>query len=230
LCKNQNAFARDATDIGFCSLLEHDIDTGDARPIKQMPRRPPMAARDAEDEIIDDMLQAGVIQPSMSPWSSPVCMVKKKDDTYRFCVDYRRVNDVSKKDAYPVPDVQDALDSLRGAKYFATIDLLSGYWQVGMTDRAREISAFCTRRGLFEFTRMPFGLAGAPSTFCRLMQRVLSDLLWRLCLCYLDDVIVYAISTEQLVERLDTVFTRLQQHGLKAKPSKCAFSRKVYSS
>jgi len=110
---------------------KHDIDTGDAFPIKQSPRRPPFAAREAEDAILDEMLQTGVIEPSNSPWSSPVCMVKKKDDTYRFCIDYRRLNDVTKKDAFLVPDVKDALDSLRGAKYFATIDLLSGYWQLG---------------------------------------------------------------------------------------------------
>ena len=144
-------------------------DTGDSRPIKQSPRRPPLAARDAEDQIIDEMLEAGVIEPSNSPWASPVCLVKKKDDTYRFCVDYRRVNGVSKKDAYPLPNIQDALDNLQGSRYFASIDLLSGYWQLGMTERAKERSAFCTRRGLFQFTRMPFGLSGAPGSFCRLM-------------------------------------------------------------
>ena len=129
------------------------------------------------------------------------------------------MNAVTKKDAFPVPDVKDALDSLR-AKYFATIDLLSGYWQLGMTDRARERSAFCTRRGLYEFTRMPFGLANAPSTFCRLMHSVLHDLLYKICLCYLDDIIVYANTPEQLIERLDIIFSRLHEHGLKAKPSK----------
>jgi len=123
--------------------------------------------------------------------------------------------------ASPVPDVKDALDSLRGAKYFATIDLLSGYWQLGMTDRARERSAFCTRRGLFEFTRMPFGLANAPSTFCRLMHTVLHDLSYTICLCYLDDIIVYAETPQELIERLDVIFTRLHAHGLKAKASKC---------
>ena len=126
LRRNSDTFAKNSMDIGYCSVLEHDIDTGDANPIKQPPRRPPISARDAEDDILDEMLQVGVIAPSMSPWSSPVCMVKKKDDTYRFCIDYRRLNDVTKKDAYPVPDVKDALDSLHGAKYFATIDLLSG--------------------------------------------------------------------------------------------------------
>ena len=95
------------------------------------------------------MLATGVIEPSISSWASPVCLVKKKDGTFRFCIDYRRVNAVSKKDAYPIPDIQDALDNLRGSRYFATIDLLSGYWQLGMTDRAKERSAFCTRRGLY---------------------------------------------------------------------------------
>ena len=123
-------------------------DTGDAKPIKQSPRRPPLAAREAEDEILNEMLATGVIEPSISSWASPVCLVKK-DGTFRFCIDYRRVNTVSKKDAYPIPDIQDALDNLRGSRYFATIDLLSGYWQLGMTDRAKERSAFCTRRGLF---------------------------------------------------------------------------------
>ena len=138
------------------------------------------------------MLEAGVIEPSNSPWASPVCLVKKKDDTYRFCVDYRRVNGVSKKDAYPLPNIQDALDNLQGSRYFASIDLLSGYWQLGMTERAKERSAFCTRRGLFQFTRMPFGLSGAPGSFCRLMEIVLSNLNYKICLCYLDDIVVFA--------------------------------------
>jgi len=223
LLEHQHTFAKDSTDIGFCPLLQHDIDTGDAAPIKQSPRRPPLAALDAEDEILNDMLKAGVIEPSSSEWASPVCLVKKKDGTYRFCVDYRRVNAVSRRDAFPVPDIQDALDGLRGASYFATIDLLSGYWQLGMTERAKERSAFCTRRGLFQFTRLPFGLHGAPSTFCRLMSQVLSDLLWNICLCYLDDIIVYARSQEELLERLHIVLNRLREVGLKVKPSKCEF-------
>jgi len=167
------------------------------------------------------MLETGVIEPSNSSWASPVCLVKKKDGTFRFCIDYRRVNAVSKKDAYPIPDIQDALDNLRGSRCFATIDLLSGYWQLGMTDRAKERSAFCTRRGLFQFTRMPFGLSGAPGSFCRLMSNVLRDLLWVVCLCYLDDIVVFACSPEELLERLRIVLDRLRDVGLKAKPSKC---------
>jgi len=193
--------------------VAHDI-----RPIKQSPRGPPLAACEAEDKILDEMLASGVIEPSLSPWASPVCHVKMKDDTYRFCVDYRKVNAVSKKDAFPIPDIHNALDHLRGARYFATFDLLSGYWQLGMTERAKEASAFCIRRGLFHFTRMPFGLAGVPATFCRLMSIVLRDQLWKICLCYLDDIIIFGRTPQELLYKLD--ISRLHQIGLKVKPSK----------
>jgi len=104
-------FATSSADLDFCNILRHDIDTGDACPIKQSPCRPPLAAKDAEDEILDDMLRTGVIEPSTSSWASPVCLVKKKDGTFRFCIDYRRVNAVSKTDAYPLPDIHDALQN-----------------------------------------------------------------------------------------------------------------------
>ena len=206
--------------------LKSSKSSQDARPIKQSPRRPPLAACVSENKILDEMLATGVIEPSNSAWASPVCLLKKKDGAYRFCVDYRRVNAVSKRDAFPIPGIQDALDHMRGATYFATFGLLSGYWQLGMTERAEERSAFCTRRGLFHFTRMPFGLAGAPSSFCRLMSMVLRDLLWIDCLCYLDDIVIFARTQEELLERLDRVLTRLREVGLKVKPSKCVLFQK----
>ena len=114
LRKNAGAFATSQLDLGYCADLQHDIDTGDALPIKQSPRRRPLSARQAEDDILKEMLNTGVIQPSNSPWSSPVCMVRKKDGSFRFCIDYRRVNAVTIKDVFPIPDVKDVLDSLRG--------------------------------------------------------------------------------------------------------------------
>jgi len=131
LRRNSSAFATGPMDIGFCDAIQHDIETGDAKPIKQPPCRPPLAARDEEDKQLDEMLETGINEPSYSPWSSPVCIAKKKDGSFRFCIDYRRLNAVTEKDAYPVPHVKDALDSFHGARYFATIDLLSGYWQIG---------------------------------------------------------------------------------------------------
>ena len=225
LHKHKTVFASSSTDLGFCSILQHDIDTGQSPPIKQSPRRPPLSAGDAENDIINEMLEAGVIETSYSEWASPVCLVKKPDGTYRFCIDYRRVNAVSRKDAFPVPDLHDALDHLRGARWFATLDLLSGYWQLGMTQRAKERSAFCTRRGLFQFCRMPFGLCGAPATFCRLMSIVLRDHIGVICLCYLDDVIIFGKTQAELLNRLDAVLSRLTECGLKVKPSKCVLFR-----
>jgi len=145
----------------------------------------------------------------------------QKDNTFRFCVDYRKLNAVSTKDAYPVPDVQEALDSLGGNSLYCSIDLLAGYWQVGMTDRASECSTFCTRRGFFSFSRMPFGLSGAPATFCRLMNIVLAGLLFVICLCYIDDLIIFARTEQELLDRVNVVLTRLREAGLKVKPSKC---------
>ena len=221
--RNSSAFATGWMDIGFFDAIQHDIETGDAKPIKQPPRRPLLAARDEEDKQLDEMLETGIIEPSYSPWSSPVCMAKKKDGSFCFCIDYRRLKAVTKKDAYPVPHVKDALDSFHGAKYFATIDLLSGYWQIGMTEKAKQCSAFCTRRGLFQWTQMPFGLTNAPSTFCRLMENIFHDLLYDICICYLDDIKVCASAPELLIDHLDRVFTRLRERRLKFKPSKCVF-------
>ena len=165
LHNHADTFAKSPTDIGYCDLLQHDIDTGDCAPIKQPPRRPLLAARDAEDRLLNETLLAGVVEPSQSPWASPVCLVKRKDGAYRFCVDYRRLNAITKRDSFPVPNIQNALDSLKGARYFIQIDLLSSYFQVSITDRAKERSAFCTRRGLYQFTRISFGLCNAPATF-----------------------------------------------------------------
>jgi len=133
---------------------------------------------------------------------------------------------VSRRDAFPIPDFHDALDHLRGSRYFATIDLLSGYRQLGMTDRAKERSASCTRRRLFQFTRMPFGLAGAPASFCRLMSQVFKDHLWKICLSYLHDIIVFARTPQELLERLRIILDRLREVDLKVKPSKCVLFKR----
>ena len=119
------------------------------------------------------MQESGVIQPSKSPWSSPVVMVRKRDETHRFCVDYRKLNAVTKADTFPLPHIDDLLDQLGQARYFSLVDLASGYWQIRMSAESREKTAFATPQGLFEFCVMPFGLTNAPSVFQRLMSRVL---------------------------------------------------------
>lgn len=155
-------------------------------------------------------------------------MVRKKDGTYRLCVDYCALNDCTIKDAYPLPRIQDTLDTLSTAKWFSTLDLTSGYWQVELTPRARRAAAFCTRNGLFEWNVMPFGLCNAPATFQRLMDRVLAGLQWETCLVYLDDIIVLGRDVLEMLHHLGQVFDRLQYANLKLKPEKCClFHRQV---
>ena len=160
------------------------------------------------------MLSTGVIQPLDSAWASPVCLVRKKDGSFWFCIDYRKLNVVS------LPDIREALNSLKGAKHYIVLDLLNGYWQISNTDRAKERSAFCRTRGLFEFTQMSFGLCGAPATFAQAMHKIFKNELWKICLCYLDDII-FGSTELQLLDRFRTVLDRLHDAGLKLKPSKC---------
>ncbi|XP_040197588.1 uncharacterized protein LOC120930474 [Rana temporaria] len=167
------------------------------------------------------MKEADVIQESQSPWAAPVVLVKKKDGTIRFCVDYRKLNDITHKDAYPLPRIEESLTALGSAAYFSTLDLTSGYWQVPMAVEDREKTAFVTPMGLFEFKSMPFGLCNAPATFQRLMERCLGHLNFQSVLLYLDDVIVYSKSYQEHLTHLSDVFQVLIQHGLKVKPSKC---------
>ena len=218
-------FSSGPADLGRTGIVQHRIDTGDHPPIKQAPRRVPMHQQGTVRQHVNDMLQHRVIQPSTSPWAAPIVLVKKKDGTTRFCVDYRKLNDVTRKDAYPLPRIDETLDALAGAKVFTTLDLASGYWQVEVDDADREKTAFTTRHGLFEFQVMPFGLCNAPGTFQRLMEFVLAGLQWQTCLVYLDDVIVYGRDFDEHLERLREVFHRFRQAGLKLKPSKCFLLR-----
>ncbi|UYV63754.1 hypothetical protein LAZ67_2005513 [Cordylochernes scorpioides] len=172
---------------------------------------------------VDTMLERKVIQPSESPWSAPVVLVKKKDGTWRFCVDFRRLNHITKKDVYPLPRIDDVLDHLSSARYYSTMDLKTGYWQVEVDERDREKTAFVTPDGLYELMVMPFGLCNAPATFERMMDNVLMGLKWNICLCYLDDIVVYSDTFEEHLERLSKVLSCLQQAGLTINPDKCLF-------
>ena len=223
LVKHANLFATSDADLGRTSLVTHDIDTGDAAPIRQPPRRVPFMMQPELDKEMSRMLEQRVVEPGQSPWASPVVLVRKKDGSIRFCVDYRRLNAVTRFDAYPLPRIDETIESLSGAKFFATLDMISGYWQVGLTEEARLKSAFTVRGGLYLWNVMPFGLCNAPSTFERLMETVLQGLQWKSCLVYLDDVVIFGRSEDELIARMDEVFTRLGRAGLKLKPRKCKF-------
>jgi len=218
----RHVFAVDGGPMGRTSVVKHTIQT-EGPPIRQPTRRIPVALQHTVKEEVGKMLQQGVIQPSSSPWSSPIVMVKKKNGAWRFCIDFRKVNSVTHKDAYPLPRIDATLDSLAGSSYFTTLDLASGYWQIEMEETDKEKTAFSTPQGHFEFNVMPFGLTNAPATFQRLMECVLAGLGPEQCLVYLDDIIVFGKSFEQHLQRLGRVFERLATSGLKLKFNKCQF-------
>lgn len=220
---HEETFSKDDADLGLTKLAEHVIDTGESRPIKQPPRRTPHAFVGEDDKAIDKLLKQGSIRPSTSPWSSPIVLVRKKDGSVRPCVDYRQVNNVTRKDAYPLPRTQDCLDAVAGATIFSTLDITSAYNQVPVKAEDIPKTAFVTKRGLFEYTTMPFGLCNAPATFQRIMELALRGLQWVICLIYLDDVIVFSKTFDEHLKRLRAVLDRIRQAGLKLKPSKCHF-------
>ena len=214
-------FSESDSDLGRTTVVKHSINTHENMPHKEPPRRIPFHLQPEVDKTIDDMLEKGIIEHSSSPWASGVVLVRKKDGSTRFCVDYRMLNSSTVKDAYPLPRIDDSLEQLSGAKLFSTLDLCSGYWQVEVEASDRFKTAFATRKGLFQFRVLPFGLCNAPATFERLMEMVLAGLQWELCLIYLDDIIVFAKSFEDMLKNLATVFDRLRSANLKLKPRKC---------
>ena len=176
------------------------------------------------------MLASDIIRPSNSPWASPVVMVKKKDGSLRFCVDFRQLDAVTVKDAHPLSRIGDLLDVLHGARWFSTLNLKSRYWQVPILEQDKEKTAFRTSSGqLYEFNQVPFGLCNAPATFSRLMDCVLSGLHWETCLFYLDDIIVFSSTWEEHLARLRQVFERLRHANLKLGAEKCTSAAKEVS-
>ncbi|OWZ11418.1 Pol Polyprotein [Phytophthora megakarya] len=172
--------------------VEHHINTGDVVPIMLRRRRQAQTEDSIIDENVDSMLEAGVIEHGNGAWGFPVVLVQKRDGSVRFCIDYQALNAVTKKDVYSLPRIDETLESLGGARLFTTLDLRAGYWQVRVAECDRDKTAFITKRGLFRFRRMPFGLSNAPATFQRLMNGVLRGLTWTSCLVYLDDIIVFS--------------------------------------
>ena len=215
-------FSDEGGTLGFCPWVSFKMQT-EGPPIHQRAYRTPLAKRKLIEQEIDEMLEAGVIRPSCSPWASPVTLVPKKDGTSRFCIDYRKVNNVTKKDRYPLPLIQDIFDQLSGASIFSTLDLKSGYWQLPVAAEDIEKTAFICHAGQFEYLRMPFGVANGPSTFQRLMNKVLAGLIGQCCMVYLDDIIIHSKTPEDHAKHLQLVFDKLREAGLKLKRSKCTF-------
>ena len=208
-----------------CYLGMHEIDTGSTRPIRCNPRKLSPKKIKIQQELVDKMLEEGQIEHSVSAWSAPTVLVTKKDGTTRFCVDYRRLNNSTKKDTFPLPRIDDSLNSLSGQAWFSTLDLASGYWQVRLSEDAKPKTAFATHSGLFQFNVMPFGLCNAPATFERLMSQVMRGLHWKRCLVYIDDILVFGSDFESALHSLELVLIRVAEYGLQLKSTKCNLVR-----
>ncbi len=216
-------FTENIDELGTAKSVKHLIHTTQLPHVMPM-RRTPERLRLVVKKQIADMLRNKIIRPSTSPYASAILLVAKKEEgQMRFCVDYRPLNSVTVKDRYPIPNIQLIIDSLHGAKFFSTLDLLSGYWQIEIEEKHKYKTAFICEYGLYEFNRMPFGLCNAPGTFQREMNNVLQDVLYDFVLVYLDDIIVFSKTEDAHIRHLRTVFDLLAKEGLKLKLSKCDF-------
>ena len=181
LTEFKDIFSKGPYDMGRTSLVEHTIETGNSRPVRQALRHHPMAHLDEIDRQVDEMLRHDIVEPAASPWASNVVMVRKKDGAYRLCVDYRALNAVTYKDTYPLPHIDTCLNSMDGSSWFSTLDLRSGYHNIPIREQDRDKTAFITRRGCFHYKVLPFGCTTAPSVFQRLMDMVLCGLTYATC-------------------------------------------------
>jgi transposase InsO family protein/predicted aspartyl protease len=220
LCEYQDVFARDSQDLGHFTTIKHHIQTM-GPPVKLRMRRTPLGFQEEEEGHLQSMLNQGVIQPSCSEWAAAPVLVRKKDGSVRYCIDYRALNDRTIKDAFPLPLIEECLDTLQGVHYFSTLDMMSGYWQVEIAEEDRHKTAFLTKYGLFEHVRMAFGLCNAPATHQRAMNFLLQGILWKTALAYLDDTIILGCSFDDHINNLEEVLRRFRLHNLKLKPKKC---------
>ena len=228
LIEFEDCFAKSEFDLGNFSDIVHEVDTGSAKPIKQRMRRTPAGFAAEEEAHLEKMLKAGVIAPSISEWASAPVLVRKRDGTVRWCVDYRALNSVTTKDVFPLPLVEECLDTLAGNQWFSKLDANSAYWQIKISEPDRRKTAFITKYGLFEHIRMGFGLCNAPATYARVMNLVLRGLMWSIVLAFLDDILVLGSSFLEHLAHLRKVLQRFRKHCLKLKPKKCVlFHKKI---
>ena len=223
----QHLFALSDLKLGATSQVKHEIKLSDPKPFKDCYQRIPPQQFEEVRAHLQDMLRVGAIHKSTSPWASPVVLVRKKDGSLRFCIDLHKLNNRTIKDAYSLPQIEESLDCLNGAKIFTSLDLKAGYWQVLMSEDSIPYTAFTVGPlGFLQMCPVLFGLTNAPATFQRLMESCLGDLHLQYCIIYLDDIIVFSKTPEEHIERLRSVFQKLDQAGLHLKPSKCEFFKK----
>ena len=219
-----DVFALESNDLDCTSAIEHEICIENSEPFKEQFQRIPLPLLEEVCTSLRDMLEVGAIRPSQSPWCNAVVLVQKKDGTLHFCVNFRCLNAQMKKDSYPLPHIQEALESMAGSAHFSSMDIKSGFWQIKMAPESQQYTVFMVGNlGFYEFTCMLFGLCNALATFQHLMQNTLGKLNLMYCMTYLDDVLICGRMEEEHLEHLHVMFERFQEFNLKLKPSKCLF-------
>ena len=205
------------------NLIEHDVDVGDSAPIKQHPYRVSPMKKELLDKEVQYMLENDIIEESQSNWSSPCILVPKHDGGFRFCTDFRKVNDKTKSDSFPIPRIADCIDQIGNAKFVSTFDMLKGYWQVPLTQRAREISAFVTPSGLYQYKVMPFGMKNAPATFQRMVNKLVRDIDG--CEGYIDDVVIFSDNWSDHIRQIERFFQIMREAKLTINLMKSEFGK-----
>ena len=219
-----DVFVLDGNELGCTRAFEHEIRITDSELFKEWFRHIPPLVLEEVHALLWDMLDVGAICPSQSPWCNVVVLVRKKDGTLHFCVDFHRLHAHTKKDSYPLLQIQEALESMAGAAHSSMMDFKSGFWQVKMVPESQQYTAFTIGNlGFYKFTHMPFGLCNMPATFQHIMQNTLAELNLTYCDIYLDDMIVFGHLEEEHLEHLHVVFEYFREFNLKLKPSKCSF-------
>lgn len=218
----KHIFANNISQLGNCDIVQHQIHLTDDIPTRQKPYKVPYHLKGEMNKQINELLDAGIIEPSTSAYAAPVLLVKKSDGSFRLCADLRKINLKTLPDNFPIPNMSEMIDLLSGAKYFSSLDLTSGFHQMSMHPSHAHLTAIATEAGHFQFKRMPFGLKNASASFQRLMSIVLSGLSHMQIAVYIDDVIIASNTIEEHIEKLKIVFQRLNEANLKLKPKKCS--------
>lgn len=216
-------FALHDFDVGRTDKVKHSIKLHDNTPFKHRARPIHPDDFEAVRRHLEELLEAGIIRESESSFSSPIVVVKKKNGDVRLCIDYRKLNTQTIKDAYALPNLEEAFSALRGSKWFSVLDLKSGYYQIEVEEKDKPKTAFVCPLGFWEFNRMPQGITNAPSTFQRLMEKCMGDINLTEVLVFLDDLIVFSVTLEEHETCLLHVLNRLKEYGLKLSVEKCKF-------
>ena len=220
----QDVFTNTVKTLKKAVGVQHEINLNSDIPIKQRAYRTSVREKEIINSQVKEMLENDIIEPSTSPYSSPVVLVKKRNGKYRFCVDYRKLNAITIKDSYPLPLIQDLIESFAGCQYFTVMDLCSGYWQVPMKPEDKHKTAFITSTGLYQFKTLPFGLVCAPATFQRFVQKVMGDMVFKCVVVYLDDILIYSKTFEEHVEHIEMVLQKAVEFNLSLNQDKCIFA------